>query len=258
MKIFTSCVSQKNGDIIADISKIKHPNLHETFYEWLEVSKGTTPARDVYKGSQWEIIKQVDKLADTYICSAGYGRLQMDTLIVPYSITFSSAYENNNHLLIPKFDSTQKEANQEWWLYLTFNDKVHNPYEKDETYIITVNPQYIDAFGLTFDEFRGKDNVIILTEYKLGRLAKWLKTGVNNLNVTFTKWLLENEPQIKSNTELQLLVTELDKKYGEDIYQKRNKCDDDFIKNHIKNGGNLNQLRNIGYSCSTKRFNLIK
>jgi hypothetical protein len=160
--------------------------------------------------------------------------------------------------LIPKFDSTQKEANQEWWLYLTFNDKVHNPYEKDETYIITVNPQYIDAFGLTFDEFRGKDNVIILTEYKLGRLAKWLKTGVNNLNVTFTKWLLENEPQIKSNTELQLLVTELDKKYGEDIYQKRNKCDDDFIKNHIKNGGNLNQLRNIGYSCSTKRFNLIK
>jgi hypothetical protein len=182
----------------------------------------------------------------------------MDTLIVPYSITFSSAYGNNNHLLIPKFDSTQKETNQEWWLYLTLNDKVLNSYEKNEKYIITVSPQYVDAFGLTFDKFRGKENVMILTEYKLGRLARWLKTGVNNLNVTFTKWLLENEPQIKTKTELQLLINDLDKRYGEDIYQKRNKCDDNFIKNHIKKGGDLNQLRNIGYSCSIKRFNLLK
>ena len=31
MKVFVSCVSQKHGDIVADISKIQQSNLDETF-----------------------------------------------------------------------------------------------------------------------------------------------------------------------------------------------------------------------------------
>jgi hypothetical protein len=254
MKIFVSCVSQKNGEIIADISKIKEDNIIDTFSEWKSQTQGTTPARDVYKGTQWELIKNLDKTQEVYVCSAGYGRLTLDTLIVPYSITFSSAYKENEHLLIPRFNQTQKQANQDWWSTLTLTDSVTNRYDKNETYVITVNPQYVEAFGDTFDDFRGKDNVIVLNEYRLGRLAKWLGSGANTLNTVFTQWLVNNYPSIKGNTELKSLIEDLDNKYGEDLYQKRNKCSDEFIKNHIKNGGSLKQLRDMDYSCSTQRF----
>jgi hypothetical protein len=52
MKIFVSCVSQKHGDIIANISKTNQSNLDETFNNWKTLTQGGLPSRDVYKGTQ--------------------------------------------------------------------------------------------------------------------------------------------------------------------------------------------------------------
>ena len=44
MKVFVSCVAQKHGDIIADISKVNTPNIDITFSEWKSLTQGGIPS----------------------------------------------------------------------------------------------------------------------------------------------------------------------------------------------------------------------
>ena len=57
---------QKHGDIVADISKVNTPNIDITFSEWKSKTQGGIPSRDVYKGAQWELIKELDSKILTY------------------------------------------------------------------------------------------------------------------------------------------------------------------------------------------------
>ena len=250
MKVFVSCVAQKHGDIVANISEINKTNIDSTFNEWESITQGNKPSRDVYKGSQWELIKELDSKVLTYVISSGYGIITLDTPIVPYSITFSDAYVENKHLLIPKFDLTQKEANKYW--FNKFGDFTEY-WSDDEVVIFTVNPDYLNVLDLP-----KKDNIIILNEYKLGRLAKWLGSGANNLSVKFTQYILNNHPNLSGNEELTQIVKDLDKKYGEDLYKKRKKVNDDFVSEWIQGGKTITQLRNNDFSCSKQRFNKLK
>ena len=250
MKVFVSCVSQKHGDIVANISKVSKTDIDSTFNEWKSITQGNKPSRDVYKGSQWELIKGLDSKVPTYVISSGYGIITLDTPIVPYSITFSDAYVENKHLLIPKFNLTQKEANKYWFNKFGDFTKYWNT---DEVAIFTVNPDYLNVLDLP-----KKDNIIILNEYKLGRLAKWLGSGANNLNVKFTQYLINNHPNISGNEELTQIIEDLDKKHGEDLYKKRKKVDNGFILDFMSKGGTLKQLRDSDYSCSKQRFDKLK
>jgi hypothetical protein len=250
MKVYVSCVSQKYGDIQADISKISKPTLQETFTEWKSQTNGVTPNRDVYKGSQWKLIQKLDNKIPTYVVSAGYGIIDLDTPIVPYSITFSDAYVENKHLLIPKYNLPQKQANQQW--FNMFGD-YSQLWDTDEVCLFTVNPIYLNVLNLP-----NKDNIIILNEYKLGRLAKWLGSGANNLNVTFALYLVENHPNLSGKQELTQIVEDLDKKYGQDLYKKREKVSDDFLIEKITEGKSLKWIRDNNYSCSSQRYNKIK
>lgn len=246
MKVFVSCVSKKHGDIVANIFNINSTNLQDTFNEWQTQTKGGNPSKNVYKGTQWELIKKINNKVKTYVVSAGYGIIDLTTPIVPYSITFSDAYKENKHILVPKFGLSQKEANKKWFnMFGNFS----NLWEGNETYIFTVNPIYLNVLNLP-----KKDNIIVLNNYSLGRLAKWLGTGANNLCVKFAEYIVNNYPNLSGNKELELIVKDLDSKYGQDLYQKRKKIDDDFIINWIKENKTLKQLRDEGYSCSSQRF----
>ena len=145
MKVFVSCVSQKHGDIVADISKIQQSNLDETFDSWRDLTQGGLPSKDVYKGTQWKLIKQLNNKIPTYVISAGYGIITLDTPIVPYSITFSDAYVENKHLLIPKYGLSQKQANKKW--FNKFGDFT-NLWDTDEVSIFTVNPIYLNVLPI--------------------------------------------------------------------------------------------------------------
>lgn len=250
MKLFVSCVSQKHGDIVADISKVNTPNIDSTFSKWESMTQGGIPNKDVYKGTQWELIKELSSKIPTYVVSAGYGIITLDTPIIPYSITFSDAYVENKHLLIPKFDSTQKEANKYW--FNKFGDFTKY-WDTDEVVIFTVNPDYLNVLDLP-----KKDNIIILNKYKLGRLAKWLGSGANTLNVKFAQYIVDKHPNLSGNKELTQIIEDLDKKHGVDLYKKRKKIDDGFILDFISKKGTLKQLRDNEYSCSSQRFNKLK
>jgi hypothetical protein len=250
MRAFVSCVSKKHGKIKANISNINENSLEETFNVWKHQSKGTTPAADVYKGTQWNLIKNLSTKIPTSVISSGYGIIDLKTPIVPYSITFSSAYVENSHLLVPKYDLTQKEANKKW--FNMFGD-YSNLWDTDEVLIFTVNPLYLNVLDLP-----KKDNIIVLSDYRLGRLAKWLGSGANNLSVNFANYLVDNYPNISGNKELKNFVDYLDKRYGKDLYKKRQKCDDKFILDWINKGNSLKKLRDAGYSCSKQRFTYLK
>tara|TARA_B110000971_G_scaffold201237_1_gene219932 strand:- start:1364 stop:2128 length:765 start_codon:yes stop_codon:yes gene_type:complete len=251
MKVFVSCVSQKHGHIKSNISQVKENTLENTFTQWINLTQpGQKPSRDVYKGTQWELIKELDSLVSTKVVSGGYGIIDLTTPIVPYSITLSSAYVENKHLMVPSFGGNQKEVNKEWFSMFGDYSKL---WETDETLIFTVNPDYLNVLGLP-----EKDNIILLTDYKLGILAKWLKSGVNNVAVNFTLYLVKHYPNLSGKKELDQIYEELVKKYGKTLYQKRQKVDDEFISNFIEEGGSLNLLRNKGYKCSTQRFNKLK
>ena len=66
-------------------------------------------------------------------------------------------------------------ANKKW--FSKFGDFT-KLWDTNETLIFTINPTYLDVLDLP-----KKDNIIVLNSYNLGRLAKWLGTGANNLCV---------------------------------------------------------------------------
>lgn len=144
----------------------------------------------------------------------------------------------------------QKEINKEWFSMFGDYSKL---WETDETLIFTVNPDYLNVLNLP-----EKDNIILLTNYKLGLLAKWLKSGVNNVAVNFALYLTQHHPNLSGKQELDQIYKDLVEKYGKPVYEKRQKVDDTFISDFIQEGGSLNLLRNKGYSCSTQRFNRLK
>ena len=251
MKIFVSCVSQKHGNIRVDISQINQPTLESTFELWEGLTTiGGKPSCNVYKGIQWELIKQLSNLVDVKVISGGYGIIDLDTPIVPYSITLSSAYIENRHLTLSNFNIPQKEANKKW--FNMFGDFSHY-WDTDETLILTVNPDYLEVLNIP-----QKDNIILLTNYKLGILAKWLKSGVNNVAVNFALYLAKSHPNLSGNTELRQIYDDLVLKYGKQLYPKRNKVDDQFIIDWVRSGKTLRYFRDSGYACSVQRYNKIR
>jgi len=251
MKVFVSCVSQKHGPIVANISDVKEKTLSKTFEVWKTLTlPGTKPSRDVYKGTQWNLIKQLDNLTSTYVVSGGYGVIDLNTPIVSYAITLSSAYIENQHLMIPTFNENQKETNKLWWNM--FGDFSHL-WNTEEVCIFTVNPEYLSVLNLP-----ERDNIIILSDYRLGMLAKWLKSGVNNVAVNFALYLAKNHPNLSGKQELDTIYNKLVSKHGQPVYEKRPRVEDTFIIDWIKEGKNLDQLRDKGYACSNQRFRTLK
>lgn len=245
MKVFTNCVSKKQGEIKADISQIKEPNLDQTYSRWKALTQGGLPAYNVYTGYSWEFIKSIHNKVPIEFISAGYGILGLEDPIVPYKITFSNKFFDKGDYTIPTFGLTQHQANLEWF------NKIAPivSFSTSEPTLITCNPDYLKLLNIP-----QRDNLIVLNNYKLTRLSKWLGAGSHAISNRFAKFIVEEYPNIKGNKELSLLFSELDKKYGETLRTKRQSVSNEFIINWANSGKSLTELRNEGHSCSYQRF----
>ena len=249
MKVFTSCVAQKYGDIKADISQINESSFDGTFNKWKELTQGEKPALDVYRGYSWEFIKSIADKVPIQVISAGYGVIDINEPIVPYKITFSNKFFDKGDFTIPTFGMTQEETNQKWFNKLTPNVE----WDDNEVTIVTCNPDYLGLLNIP-----KRDNIIILNDYKLTRLSKWLGAGAHAIANRFTKFIVEEYPSISGNKELKELFNELDKKHGKALRTKRNNVTDEFIIEWANKGKTLTQLRDEGYSCSYQRFTRLQ
>ena len=249
MKVFTSCVAQKYGEIKADISQINELSFDATFDKWKELTQGEKPALDVYRGYSWEFIKSIADKVPIQVISAGYGVIDINELIVPYKITFSNKFFDKGDFTIPTFGLTQEETNQKWFNKLTPNVE----WDKNEVIIVTCNPDYLGLLNIP-----KRDNIIILNDYKLTRLSKWLGAGAHAIANRFTKFIVEEYPNISGDRELKELFNDLDKKHGKALRTKRNSVTNDFIIKWAEQNKTLTQLRDEGYSCSYQRFTRLQ
>ena len=144
---------------------------------------------------------------------------------------------------------TQEETNQKWFNKLTPNIE----WDEDEVTIVTCNPDYLGLLDIP-----KRDNIIILNDYKLTRLSKWLGAGAHAIANRFTKFIVEEYPNISGDKELKELFNDLDKKHGKALRTKRNSVTDDFIIKWAEQGKTLTQLRDKGYSCSYQRFTRLQ
>jgi len=249
MRLLTNCVSQKYGKIQATISDINESSFDDTFDRWKVISKGTLPAYDVYRGYSWEFIKSISQKIQTQVISAGYGIIDVHDLIVPYKITFSNKFFDKGELAIPTFGMSQAEANYKWF-------KKSTPvveWSEDEVTLVTCSPDYLDLLNIP-----KRDNIIILNDYKLTRLGKWLGAGSHATANRFAKYIVDQYPDLSGNTEMREIFNVLDKLYGEDLRTKRKSSTNTHIIEWAQSGKSLQQLRDSGYSCSSQRYKVLK
>ena len=82
---------------------IAKKSIDEGFSDWVDnlnrTDDGMLPARELYAGDHWTVACSLEQVTASsgykvviWVCSAGYGLLRIDSLIKPYSATFSSSH----------------------------------------------------------------------------------------------------------------------------------------------------------------------
>ena len=103
--IVVTCTKRKHRSP-KDPLKFRHitkSSIEEGFSAWVDrlngTDDGTLPARELYAGDHWTVASSLEQVAASsgfraaiWVCSAGYGLLHIDSLIKPYSATFSSSH----------------------------------------------------------------------------------------------------------------------------------------------------------------------
>lgn len=89
-----------------------------------EFSSGTsTKLRDLYQGEYWQLVLQIEKLANVRVASAGIGLHALDDLGIGYSATFTSGQDDSIHRFVR---ASFCETEELWWRAVNANDSVGN------------------------------------------------------------------------------------------------------------------------------------
>ena len=99
-------------------------SIEEGFSAWVErlngTDDGTLPARELYAGDHWTVASSLGQVAASsgfraviWVCSAGYGLLTLDSMVKPYSATFSSSHPDT---VCRWGDGKYRRSNKHvWW-----------------------------------------------------------------------------------------------------------------------------------------------
>ena len=123
--VVTNCSNRKKR---ADYGQRKlgfysSTRLSDRCSQWLEVLQEPLhtpiPARDLYAGDHWSVMKSVGGLVggdaelQLWVVSAGYGLISENAMVAPYSCTFSSGQQDSIHQGVI---TVSKDANlRQWW-----------------------------------------------------------------------------------------------------------------------------------------------
>ena len=105
VNIIVTCTKRKRLTPTPDLRlrDVHAADIGEGFSDWikrLSTSKAQPMlARDIYVGEHWSIVRTLEGVASSsgleasvWVCSAGYGLIDLDTKVKPYSATFSSEH----------------------------------------------------------------------------------------------------------------------------------------------------------------------
>ena len=215
LNIVVSCVANKSLPIpsgleFRNISLDTIPVMADRWIEKLgSVETPIIEASKLYLGAAWKTILSAQEVSNTlkdydikwYIMSVGYGLIEWDQPIKPYSITFSK----------PSFDGLRKRvlkqvANNEWWDYITTKRKfsIADVASDDSTTMVLGSTEYINAVRKDLEKSK---NIIIFSSTYNARYFKdrYVQTheklrfitggGKIDNNARNLKYVLEHIPQ---------------------------------------------------------------
>ena len=124
LHLIVSCTNKKTREASpeATMRAYSHLRIAGRHQEWVRVleqaSEGSLPARQLYCGDHWAVVRSLEKRVidlTVWISSAGYGLIQPDSKIIPYSATFVADQPDSvsNGLAQPNAVCTSR-----WWKLL--------------------------------------------------------------------------------------------------------------------------------------------
>jgi len=255
-------------------------NLHST---------NKIKAKDLYSSQYWSVVNSIVAQANTlqinlnvWICSAGHGLISWDSLISPYSITFSKDSE----------DSLGSNENaQNWWSILSNNsiavqDKpitftnLLQRYNKDK-FLMSLSTAYLKAtyydikVGLQHNPnvsiasvggFKENmfDKQILPVD---SRMIQHVGGVFSTLNINIIKFLFDcSDIHYFEHEKMVKMLDAILYDTPENIKHQRTTLDDteivsfiksQSIKENVSKTSLLRQLRDKGYACEQKRFGKI-
>ena len=128
--IVVTCTKRKRRSP-TDPLKFRHiakNSIEEGFSDWVDslsgTDDGTLPARELYAGDHWTVASSLEQVAASsgfraaiWVCSAGYGLLHIDSMIKPYSATFSSSHPDT--VCRWSDGKYRRDYKQVWWELLS-------------------------------------------------------------------------------------------------------------------------------------------
>ena len=130
INLIVTCTKRKkqNPDWYLQIRGLKRFDINTAFKMWLarldQAEVAGIPARSLYSGDHWSVVRGLDNPSiqdrmkvNIWVCSAGYGLVSMDTLVKPYSATFSPSHPDSTS------NWTNSDSNilnsRRWWQLLS-------------------------------------------------------------------------------------------------------------------------------------------
>jgi len=129
LHIIASCTDRKRAPVPLELHlrELREQEPESRVRRWWrnlwEHSHPTQPARDLYAGDHWRVVKELPTLAAEarfhprlWVASAGYGLIPADAPLRPYSATFARGHADS---IVSKADSRPtRDVVRQWWLSL--------------------------------------------------------------------------------------------------------------------------------------------
>ena len=257
--------------------------VKDLFWKWRYALKGNTTgeikAMDVYGGAYWKIIQQIyddmDKIFDNiWIMGAGYGIVNAEDKIKPYSAVFKNNHFDNIGF---KFDS--KKPYEDWWgIYNKNNISISKIHNEEDIFVIIGSFEYFKAIGKDVAKIINKPNVFVISpDTKLKHITPylipsslWLQQILGGSKFTITplvmKYIVEKLPKFNYNKDEIIkhminLCSQCKPIKRKPIGKKIN--DEELLKliNEIGWGKSKSFIHNAigekGYACGIARLNNI-
>lgn len=137
-----------------------------------DVEAAQHPAHELYIGDHWRAACEAFRLAQLYssraelwVISAGYGLIEGDKSIKPYSATFASG--SIDSVWRGSADGVRKECLGEWWQRLPHDAELPDLLAKDATIVIAAGAAYLTAIATdvatAVDHDRSGDRVSVVS-----------------------------------------------------------------------------------------------
>ena len=230
INVVVTCTNQKTVNISPSnmLRDVTASSISAAFAEWKQkLDRGESSpviASDLYKGEIWHVVKSLRPTAfmaqwdaHIWVCSAGYGLVEMDTPLKPYSATFDPSSADS----VGRWSKGGSASSAAWWEMLSEwpgpTDGQKRSIQSvaaaapDVPMLVAASRDYMKAMATDVSKAKKKlsspDNLIIcsvgsdlpeeLVDNGLGvdsRLQAKVDGSLHSINVRLAKRILEESP----------------------------------------------------------------